>query len=1003
MSWFRRWLQSLLLLIGLGMLTLGCQVLFGDFKVSDSAQGGDSGMDTGGAGSAQGGGSSAQGGGTAGNDQPSGPIIVSPTSDLYTSDLGGQARFYVSLAQRPTAGVTIPIVSTNEAEGTVSPISLSFTPDDWNAPQAITVTGVHDPKIGNQIYSVEVGPATSADKAFQKAKTTVSITNIDNDSAGYFIMPTKGLVTTEAGGRAFFTVVLNSPPKAVVTIALTSSDARIGTVAPDHLTFTADNWSAPQTVTVTGVNDQVAGGDRPYQITVGPTTSDDQAYAKLPLQTVNVSNQDNDRAGLTVALASGIDPSDTTRLRTSENGDSATFTVVLNKAPAQPVKIAVASSSSEGKSSPDSLVFTPVNWDAPQTVTVVGEDNDSVADGNQPYQVTLGPITSEDPAYGSLTTADLPYVNLVNVDNDKADFAITLLSGLDPNDASQLLTSEKGSTATFSIALTSKPKSAVHFGLTSTNEMEGKVSAGGLDFSVDNWNVAQEVTVTGQDDTTKDGNVVYAVRIAAPTTDDLAYQKLPSVDVKVVNLDDDVAGITPPKLLTNIDASGTRLFTTETGGTATFSVSLTSKPKDEVRVPVTSSTPTEGKVMPAMLIFTPANYATGQVVTVTGQNDSSVDGNQAYTVTVGPSASNDMNYVGLTQSVRVTNNDDDSAYIVPTPGYSGMTTEKGGTAVFGISLHSQPTASVTVSFVSSDMKEGRVSPASLLFTTANWATSQNITVTGIDDEIADGDRSYNISVSGGNTTDQNYMYAATTLTVTNKDDDVAQLKVTAGANLQTTEAGGQAMFTVALTSKPTGNVNVTVTSNNIKEGTALPATLPFTPDNWASAQPVTVTGVDDSIADGNQTYTVSLKAGGADPKYAQLPASTVSLVNANDGDAVGITVTPTTCDTTPTESAMFSVVLKSQPRGPVSIGLSSDTPTAGKPAPATLSFTAMNWNVAQFVTVSGLDDGSMGMMTPYKIVTAAAVSAMDSAYDGLNAADVACVNTTPMAPDPPTP
>jgi Calx-beta domain len=358
--------------------------------------------------------------------------------------------------------------------------------------------------------------------------------------------------------------------------------------------------------------------------------------------------------------------------------------------------------------------------------------------------------------------------------------------------------------------------------------------------------------------------------------------------------------------------------------------------------------------------------------------------------------------VGLSQTVKVTNQDVDSAYIVVTPSYSGTTTEKGGSANFSINLNSQPTTSVTLTFASSDANEGKVAPGNLSFTISNWSTPQTVTVTGLDDAICDGDKSYNINVKGTNTTDPNYQYAATTLSLVNKDDDVASLKVTAAANLQTTEAGGTVTFTVALTSQPTANVNIAVASSSSKEGTASPPTLTFTASNWSTPQTVTVTGVDDFVVDGNQTYTVSLKASGNDAKYSALQSSTVSVVNKDD-DVVGINVTPTTCATTPGTSATFNVVLKSQPLGPVSIALSSDTPTEGKPTPATLSFTAMNWNVGQMVTVTGQDDGTTGTMTPYKIVTAAAVSAMDAAYNGLNAADVACINTTPAAPPPPQP
>jgi hypothetical protein len=733
--------------------------------------------------------------------------------------------------------------------------------------------------------------------------------------------------------------------------------------------------------------------------------SQDAAFAALPSQKVSVTNFDTDRAGVMVALSTGIDPSDTKRLRTSESGESATFTVTLNKAPLNDVKLAVTVSSStgEGTVTPPTLTFTPMNWNAPQTVTVVGVDNDSAADGNQPYQIKLGSIQSEDPAYGALSDADLPSVNVINVDNDRADYAVTLLTSVDPKDASQLQTSEGGAKATFSVVLTSKPKSPVHFELSSTNPNEGKISPAALDFTDVNWQVAQTVTVIGLQDEGKDGNVVYAVRISAPTTDDLAYQKLQSTDVKVVNLDDDVAGITSPKLLTGVDG-GTKLLTREPGevaGTATFSISLTSRPKKDVKVPIASSDASEGKVSPAMLTFTAANYNTAQTVTVTGVDDSLVDGNQAYTVNVGPTTSEDADYVGLTQSVKVTNQDDDSAYIFVTPpDYKGTTTELGGSASFGVSLHSQPTTDVTLTFTSSNANEGKVSPVSLKYTTSNWSTPQNITVTGVNDAIADGDKAYTIAVKGTNTTDPDYQYAATTLSLTNKDDDVANMKVTAAANLQTTEAGGKVTFTVVLTSEPTANVSVAVSSSNIKEGTVSPAALTFTASNWSTAQTVTVTGVDDFVADGNLTYTVTLKTSGNDAKYTALPASTVSIGNKDD-DLVGITVAPTTCATTPTTTATFTVVLKSQPLGPVSVALSSDTPTEGKVSPATLSFTATSWNVPQQVTVTGQDDGTTSTMTPYKIVTAAAVSTADANYNGFNAADVACINTTPDPPPPP--
>ena len=73
--------------------------------------------------------------------------------------------------------------------------------------------------------------------------------------AGITVTPTSGLTTTEAGGTATFTVVLNSQPTADVTIALSSSRHHRGDGLAGSLMFTPANWDMPQTVTVTGVDD----------------------------------------------------------------------------------------------------------------------------------------------------------------------------------------------------------------------------------------------------------------------------------------------------------------------------------------------------------------------------------------------------------------------------------------------------------------------------------------------------------------------------------------------------------------------------------------------------------------------------------------------------------------------------------------------------------------------------------------------------------------------------
>src|SRR5258707_10238719 len=106
----------------------------------------------------------------------------------------------------------------------------------------------------------------------------VSVTNRDNDVAGVTVNRISGLTTSEAGGSATFTVVLNTQPTANVTIGLASNDLTEGTVAPASLTFTTANWNVAQTVTVTGVDDAIVDGNIAYTIVTAPATSTDGNY-----------------------------------------------------------------------------------------------------------------------------------------------------------------------------------------------------------------------------------------------------------------------------------------------------------------------------------------------------------------------------------------------------------------------------------------------------------------------------------------------------------------------------------------------------------------------------------------------------------------------------------------------------------------------------------------------------------------------------------------------------
>jgi subtilisin-like proprotein convertase family protein len=101
----------------------------------------------------------------------------------------------------------------------------------------------------------------------------------------------------------------------------------------------------------------------------------------------------------------------------------------------------------------------------------------------------------------------------------------------------------------------------------------------------------------------------------------------------------------------------------ESGTTDTFTAVLTAQPNSNVVLSVVSSDLTEATVSPAMLTFTPASWNVAQTVTVTGVDDSLIDGSVVSTVTVSVVAalSDDAFDPLPDQTVSVTTMDDDVA------------------------------------------------------------------------------------------------------------------------------------------------------------------------------------------------------------------------------------------------------------------------------------------------------------------------------------------------------
>ena len=351
------------------------------------------------------------------------------------------------------------------------------------------------------------------------------------------------------------------------------------------------------------------------------------------------------------------------------------------------------------------------------------------------------------------------------------------------------------------------------------------------------------------------------------------YAGVTASDVTVTVTDDDTRSVV-------ISESSAEV--SEAGGTATYEVKLSTEPTGSVTVIVASSDESSATVAPDTLTFDATTWGTAQEVTVTGVDDDVANAGGHREATVSHTVSGG-DYAGVTASdVTVTVTDDDTRSVVISES-SAEVSEAGGTATYEVKLSTEPTGSVTVIVASSDESSATVAPDTLTFDATTWGTAQEVTVTGVDDDVvnAGGHREATVShtVSGGD-------YAGVTasdVTVTVTDDDTRSV-VISESSAEVSEAGGTATYEVKLSTEPTGSVTVIVASSDESSATVAPDTLTFDATTWGTAQEVTVTGVDDDVANagGHREATVSHTVSGGD--YAGVTASDVTVTVTDDGD-----------------------------------------------------------------------------------------------------------------------
>ena len=309
-----------------------------------------------------------------------------------------------------TAGLTIADASSGEADGVVRftvslsvasgvPVTVAYETEDGSAKAGADyeaasgrLTFAAESTVAQQIEvrlrddRVDESGETftvrlSGPKGAPLAVTTATGTILDDDTRAVAVEPSELYVTE--GDTASYEVTLRSEPTAPVTVTVTAgTETGALTVDPDRLTFTADNWSDAQEVTLTAAQDNDALADAPVELA---HMASGGGYDGVAAPAVTVTIVEDEVPTLAMAAA-----------HASEQARRIVFEVTLSQASDEAVTVDYATTGSIDDTATAGKDYTPTSGmlrfparsTAAQPVAVTVND-DALNEDTELFTVTL--------------------------------------------------------------------------------------------------------------------------------------------------------------------------------------------------------------------------------------------------------------------------------------------------------------------------------------------------------------------------------------------------------------------------------------------------------------------------------------------------------------------------------------------------------------------------------------------------------------------------------------
>ena len=759
----------------------------------------------------------------------------------------------------------------------------------------------------------------------------------------------------EDADNASLEVSLTGTPSSEVYLDFINIDNTEIAVSSSTLTFTPLNWNVTQTITIDPQLDFIVDGNQNFNLGLSVnTTSTLNCYNNLLDVSISTEIIDIDQVGFTIVPIDNL---------TDESGDEGSFSIVMNSKPSDFVELVLTSSDLTEGSVQATVTFSPLNWNIPQLITVTGlPDPVPIQDGAINYQIITGAVSSTDANYSAIDPTTIDDVAMINQDLDGVGIELNVV-GFDSS------TNEDGDTLIVEFNLTTLPlfSADVTIPISISGDLdEVSLSTTSITILNANWNnpTLNRVIITGLDDSIIDGDVALKLVTGDPQSTDPAYDNLDAsdvADVDFINIDNDNPGFVVGPISNDLE---------ETGNQAYFFVMLSSRPNTTVVFNISTNDSTEAEVDASYqtIVFKPAEWNIPQNVYLNSVNDDIIDGDKTSTILISVDGSSDPNFVGLdNQSINVVTIDDDESNIVITE-IDLLTSEDGDQGFFEVRLTSRPDSPVTVSFSSSNMNEGTVSPE-ITFDPSNWDDAQLVYVTGIDDfpPVTDGPQDYDITVSNVFSLDLNYgtidPNAFDPITFTNQDNDSPAVIVKVmNDDYTTSEDLESVVIGFKLTSEPLSWVDIPVSigSNSDEVGLA-DNVVRIEKESWDdfSLNQVVITGIDDPLIDGDQTFEfITGDPASLDLFYGVLNADDVADINLinQDNDFPFLNISEPEILSEDKNSTSISISLGNQPTGKVKIVFELTDVTEVSINKLEIEFDEFNWNISQELILFGVDD-----------------------------------------------